>query len=253
MLAKRIIPCLDIRDGQTVKGINFVGLRQVGDPVELGAKYAAEGADELVYLDISASEEGRRTFTELVARIAARIDIPFTVGGGISSVDDASRLLDAGADKITLNSAAVATPALIAAIGSQGSTGHWICCPGFSCAYGDAIIHGVANSHAAYGCGCCTWPGWGGGSSSFRSLGTDQALLREAYESISAGKPTVVHVAGTAGEHWICLMGYRDVQDPDNLTLGNFIALDPVDGAQIVASDRYSLYGDACEHVSDAL
>ncbi len=83
MLAKRIIPCLDIRDGQTVKGINFVGLRQVGDPVELGAKYAAEGADELVYLDISASEEGRRTFTELVARIAARIDIPFTVGGGI--------------------------------------------------------------------------------------------------------------------------------------------------------------------------
>ena len=75
MLAKRIIPCLDIRDGQTVKGINFVGLRQVGDPVELGAKYAAEGADELVYLDISASEEGRRTFTELVARIAARIDI----------------------------------------------------------------------------------------------------------------------------------------------------------------------------------
>jgi cyclase len=101
MLAKRIIPCLDIREGQTVKGINFVGLREVGDPVELGAKYAAEGADELVYLDISASEEGRRTFTELVSRIAARIDIPFTVGGGISSVDDAGRLLDAGADKIS--------------------------------------------------------------------------------------------------------------------------------------------------------
>ena len=119
MLAKRIIPCLDIRDGQTVKGINFVGLRQVGDPVELGAKYAAEGADELVYLDISASEEGRRTFTELVARIAARIDIPFTVGGGISSVNDASRLLDAGADKITLNSAAVANPALIDAIAAR--------------------------------------------------------------------------------------------------------------------------------------
>ena len=109
MLAKRIIPCLDIRDGQTVKGINFVGLRQVGDPVELGAKYAAEGADELVYLD----------FTELVARIAERIDIPFTVGGGISSVDDASRLLDAGADKITLNSAAVANPALIDAIAAR--------------------------------------------------------------------------------------------------------------------------------------
>ena len=119
MLAKRIIPCLDIRDGQTVKGINFVGLKQVGDPVELGAKYAAEGADELVYLDISASEEGRRTFTELVSRIAARIDIPFTVGGGISSVDDAGRLLDAGADKVTLNSAAVADPALIDAIAAK--------------------------------------------------------------------------------------------------------------------------------------
>ena len=99
MLAKRIIPCLDIRDGQTVKGIHFEGLRQVGDPVELGAKYAAQGADELVYLDISASEEGRRTFTDLVTRIAARIDIPFTVGGGIASVEDAGRLLEAGADK----------------------------------------------------------------------------------------------------------------------------------------------------------
>ena len=119
MLAKRIIPCLDIRDGQTVKGINFVGLRQVGDPVELGAKYAAEGAAELVYLDIRASEEGRRTFPELVARLAARIDIPFPVGGGISSVDDASRLLDAGADKLTLNSAAVAHPALIDAIAAR--------------------------------------------------------------------------------------------------------------------------------------
>lgn len=119
MLAKRIIPCLDIRDGQTVKGIHFEDLRRVGDPVELGAKYAAEGADELVYLDISASQEGRRTFTDLVSRIAARIDIPFTVGGGIASVDDAGRLLDAGADKVTVNSAAVANPALIDAIASK--------------------------------------------------------------------------------------------------------------------------------------
>lgn len=119
MLAKRIIPCLDIREGQTVKGINFVGLKSVGDPVELGAKYAAEGADELVYLDISASGEGRKTFTGLVSRIAARIDIPFTVGGGISSIDDAARLLEAGADKVTLNSAAVANPALIDAIAAR--------------------------------------------------------------------------------------------------------------------------------------
>lgn len=113
MLAKRIIPCLDIKEGQTVKGINFLGLRNVGDPVELGAKYAAEGADELVYLDISATLEGRKTFAELVERIAARIDIPFTVGGGIASVDDAGRLLDAGADKVTVNSAAVRNPQLI--------------------------------------------------------------------------------------------------------------------------------------------
>ncbi len=119
MPAKRIIPCLDVKDGRTVKGINFKGLADVGDPVELGARYAADGADELVYLDISASADGRRTFTDLVGHIATRINIPFTVGGGIASVDDASRLLDAGADKITINSAAVANPDLISAIASR--------------------------------------------------------------------------------------------------------------------------------------
>lgn len=116
MPAKRIIPCLDVRGGRTVKGINFEGLADVGDPVELGARYAAQGADELVYLDISASREERATFTGLVSRIAERINIPFTVGGGISSVGDAARLLDAGADKITVNSAAVADPSLVEAI-----------------------------------------------------------------------------------------------------------------------------------------
>lgn len=113
MLAKRIIPCLDIKDGQTVKGINFVGLHNVGDPVELGRKYADEGADELVYLDISATVEGRKTFAELVTRIAREIDIPFTVGGGISTAEDAGALLLAGADKVTVNSAAVRNPSLI--------------------------------------------------------------------------------------------------------------------------------------------
>lgn len=119
MPTKRIIPCLDVKEGRTVKGINFEGLSDVGDPVELGARYAAEGADELVYLDISASQEGRQTFTELVKRIAERINIPFTVGGGISSVEDAARLLEAGADKITVNSAAVADPELITRISSR--------------------------------------------------------------------------------------------------------------------------------------
>lgn len=119
MPAKRIIPCLDVKDGRTVKGVNFKGLADVGNPVELGAKYAAEGADELVYLDISASREDRHTFTDLVSKIAERINIPFTVGGGISTIEDAARLLDAGADKITVNSAAVMNPGLITGISSR--------------------------------------------------------------------------------------------------------------------------------------
>ena len=119
MLAKRIIPCLDVKNGQVVKGVNFEGLREVGDPVEMGAFYSGQGADELVYLDISASSEGRRTFTDLVFRIAERIDIPFTVGGGISSFEDAARLLDAGADKITVNTAAVLHPEIISRIASR--------------------------------------------------------------------------------------------------------------------------------------
>ena len=113
MLAKRIIPCLDIKDGQTVKGTNFVNLRQAGDPVELGKAYSAQGSDELVYLDITASHEGRKTFTELVKRIASEIDIPFTVGGGINELADVDRLLNAGADKVSVNSAAIRSPQLI--------------------------------------------------------------------------------------------------------------------------------------------
>lgn len=119
MVAKRIIPCLDVKDGLVVKGIHFEGLREVGDPVEMGAAYAREGADELVYLDISATQEGRKTFAALVEKIAREIDIPFTVGGGISSEVDAARLLEAGADKISLNSAALADPALITRIASR--------------------------------------------------------------------------------------------------------------------------------------
>lgn len=113
MLAKRIIPCLDVRNGQTVKGVNFLDIKEVGDPVEMGAKYSAEGADELVYLDITASHEGRKTFADLVQRIAANLNIPFTVGGGINEIRDADILLSAGADKISINSSAVRTPQLI--------------------------------------------------------------------------------------------------------------------------------------------
>lgn len=119
MVAKRIIPCLDVKEGRTVKGVNFVALQDVGDAVELGRMYARQGADELVYLDISATVEGRNTFTSLVERIASNINIPFTVGGGISTIDDAARLLDAGADKISINSAAVRNPQLIDEIASK--------------------------------------------------------------------------------------------------------------------------------------
>jgi imidazole glycerol-phosphate synthase subunit HisF len=123
LLTKRIIPCLDIKDGRTVKGVNFVNIRDAGDPVELGASYAQQGADELVFLDIAATNENRKTFVSLVKDIAKQVNIPFTVGGGISSVADVAPLLEAGADKVSINSAAVRDPQLIddlaKAFGSQ--------------------------------------------------------------------------------------------------------------------------------------
>ena len=119
MLTKRIIPCLDIKDGRTVKGVNFVDLRDAGDPVELARQYAVENADELVFLDISATEQKRKTLADLVLKVAAAIDIPFTVGGGISSVEDVEILLQNGADKVSINSAAVKNPALINACAEQ--------------------------------------------------------------------------------------------------------------------------------------
>ena len=125
MLAKRIIPCLDIKDGQTVKGTNFVNLRHAGDPVELARLYSDQGADELVFLDITASHEGRKTFTTLVRRIAANISIPFTVGGGIYELADVERLLEAGADKISINSAAIRRPQLVEEI--AGHFGSQVC------------------------------------------------------------------------------------------------------------------------------
>ena len=123
MLTKRIIPCLDIKDGRTVKGVNFVDLRDAGDPVELAQRYAEEGADELVFLDISATEQKRKTLADLVYHVAEKLNIPFTVGGGISSVEDVDILLKNGADKVSINSSAVKRPELInelvAKFGSQ--------------------------------------------------------------------------------------------------------------------------------------
>ena len=138
----------------------------------------------------------------------------------------------------------------IKAIGTQEQTGHTICCPSFSCAYADAVLDGTVHDHSYYTCSCCTWTDWGGGGSVDRCVGTSEELLREAYDQITAGKPTVIHVAGATGEHWICLIGYQNAKDPDHLTLDNFIALDPWDGAKITVSERWSLYGDGCEHIS---
>jgi len=119
MLKKRIIPCLDIRDGRTVKGVNFVDIRDAGDPVELAKRYVQEGADELVFLDITATHENRKTLSELVERISREINIPFTVGGGINSLEDVSVIIKAGADKVSINSSAVKRPELITEIAEQ--------------------------------------------------------------------------------------------------------------------------------------
>ena len=140
MLAKRIIPCLDVKDGKTVKGTKFVDFKEAGDPVLLGEIYSKEGADELVYLDITASSEGRSTFTDLVKRVASRIDIPFTVGGGINPLQDIDRLLNVGADKVSLNSSALKNPQIIddvakkfgsqvcvIAIDANFENGNWVC------------------------------------------------------------------------------------------------------------------------------
>ncbi|MFC4387565.1 imidazole glycerol phosphate synthase subunit HisF [Gracilibacillus marinus] len=113
MIAKRIIPCLDVKEGKVVKGTNFVGLRELGDPVEMASSYSKQGADEIVFLDISATNEGRQTMIDIVRRTAEQVFVPFTVGGGVRTIEDVNRLLQAGADKVGMNSAAVANPSLI--------------------------------------------------------------------------------------------------------------------------------------------
>ena len=127
MLAKRIIPCLDVKNGETVKGTNFVNLRSAGDPVELGRAYSDAGADELCYLDITASHEGRKTFTDMVTRVAREINIPFTVGGGINAIEDVDRMLEAGADKVSVNSAALRRPEFIDEITSRYGSQVCVC------------------------------------------------------------------------------------------------------------------------------
>ena len=140
--------------------------------------------------------------------------------------------------------------ALIEEIGTQESTGHRTCCPSFSCAYGDAVIDGTVNDHCWYTCWMCAWPNWSASDYAFESADSEQELLREAYDQILAGMPTVIYVQGNTGEHWICLIGYENVSDPDDLTLDNFIALDPWDGEQLNAGERFVLHPGLHQHLS---
>ena len=205
MVAKRIIPCLDVKDGQVVKGINFEGLREVGDAVEMGVKYARDGADELVYLDISATLEGRRTFAALVERIARGIDIPFTVGGGIGSVEDAARLLDAGADKISVNSAALARPELIGEIaGKYGSQfvvvaidakcieGRWLCTTHGGSRFTDRELYSWAREAQERGAGEILF-------TSMDHDGTQAGYACEVYARLSGELSIPVIASGGAG------------------------------------------------------
>jgi imidazole glycerol-phosphate synthase subunit HisF len=212
MLTKRIIPCLDIKDGRTVKGTNFVDLRDAGDPVELGALYAREGADELVFLDITATQEKRKTLSALVNRIAHRINIPFTVGGGIASVSDVSILLENGADKISVNTAAFRDPSLISALarefGSQcvvlaidaklGADGRW-------------YVH-LNGGRVATQTECLHWAktavGLGAGEILITSMdhdGTRNGFATELTSQLSEHLPVPVIASGGGGrmEHFL--------------------------------------------------
>ena len=144
-LAKRIIPCLDVKDGETVKGINFVHLRSAGDPVELGKAYSDAGADELVFLDITASFEGRKTFTKMVTKVAEQLNIPFTVGGGINELADVESMLYAGADKVSINSAALRRPQLIEEVATR--FGSQVCVVAI-----DARLDETVNSKSSWHC-----------------------------------------------------------------------------------------------------
>ena len=205
MVTKRIIPCLDVKDGVVVKGINFEGLKEVGDAVEMGVRYSREGADELVYLDISATREGRRTFADLVRRIALGIDIPFTVGGGIGSVEDAARLLDAGADKVTVNSAALANPALIGEIASRyGSQfvvvaidakcvdGRWMCTTHGGSKFTDRELFDWAREAPAHGAGEILF-------TSMDHDGTKAGYACEVYARLASELSVPVIASGGAG------------------------------------------------------
>src|SRR5450755_608681 len=206
MLTKRIIPCLDIRDGRTVKGTNFIDLRDAGDPVELGMRYASEGADELVFLDITATHEKRKTLRDLVRRIAHHINIPFTVGGGISSIEDVSVLLENGADKISVNTAAFKNPDLISALsGEFGSQCIVLAIDAKKAADGEYYVH-LNGGRVATETNCLDWAKrgveMGAGEILLTSMdhdGTKNGFAVELTRLLAETLPVPVIASGGAG------------------------------------------------------
>ena len=219
-LAKRIIPCLDVKGGETVKGVNFVGLRSAGDPVELGKAYSEQGADELVFLDITASFECRKTFTEMVQRVAREINIPFTVGGGVNELSDVERLLYAGADKVSMNSAALRSPQLIEDTASR--FGSQVCVVAIDARLDDDGWHCyVKGGRERTGHGLFDWAHEaqerGAGEILFTSMnhdGVKQGYAYEALDRLSSLLSIPVIASGGAGsrEHFrdAFLLGHAD-------------------------------------------
>ena len=205
MLAKRIIPCLDVKDGRTVKGTNFVNLREAGDPVELGRAYSEQGADELVFLDITASHEGRKTFTDMVARVARELSIPFTVGGGINELDDVARMLDAGADKVSVNSAALRNPQLVGDIASHFGSQVCVVAIDARCTDGNWECY-LNGGRVPTGRGLFDWArevaNRGAGEILFTSMnhdGVKQGFANDALARLSYELPIPVIASGGAG------------------------------------------------------
>lgn len=212
-LAKRIIPCLDVKNGQTVKGTNFLNLRYAGDPVELGKAYSEQNADELVFLDITATHEGRKTFTDMVGRVAAELSIPFTVGGGINELRDVDVMLNAGADKVSINSAAFRNPSIIddvvhhfgsqvcvVAIDADYIDGEWVCYINGGRIPTDRLLFDWAREVADRGAGEILF-------TSMRHDGVKQGFANEALAQLAEMLPIPVIASGGAGnmEH------FRDV------------------------------------------
>lgn len=212
-LAKRIIPCLDVKDGKTVKGTNFINLRFAGDPVELGKRYSEQNADELVYLDITASQEGRKTFTDLVRRVAAEVSIPFTVGGGINELSDVERMLNAGADKVSINSAALKKPELINQIVSH--FGSQVCVVAIDARYEDNEWSCYLNGgHKKTDRKLFEWAkevsDRGAGEILFTSMnhdGVKHGFANDALAQLSESLPIPIIASGGAG----CKEDFRDV------------------------------------------